>query len=410
MSELKTLLPPGALDGIRIVELAQFVFVPASSAILSDHGAHVIKIEAIEGDPYRTLKILDGRETADVNFSMEQNNRNKRSVGIDLKDAEGRKAFLRLIETADVFLTSIRPDALERLGLGIEQLREVNPALIYARGNGLGFAGPEANRPRFDASIFWARGGFASALGYGHSKPVRQRPALGDHTGSISMALGIMTALFKRERTGEPSVVDVSLLANAMWVLSSDITQTQSESYTPAVLETVEFKVPLTRAYRTSDGRYIQLMFLDPERYWTALCKCLGRPELAVDSRFDSVEKRAERGRELAAVLDEIFGSEPIAYWLEALADLDAPWETVRTVHEVLDDPQARANGYVFDLKVRDDLPVRVIAGPFSIDGSPVHVEPRAAPGLGDHTQMVFTELGYEAAELDDLRRKGVIV
>ena len=402
-------LPQGALEGVRIVELAQFVFVPAASAILSDHGAEVIKVEALDGDPYRSLKILDGRQSGNVNFSMEQNNRNKLSLGIDLKSTQGREVFLKLIETADVFLTSIRPDALQRLGVGIDDLRKVHPRLIYARGNGLGFAGPEANRPGFDASIFWARGGFASALGTGHSKPVRQRPALGDHTGSISMAMGIMTALFKRERTGKPSVVEVSLLANAMWVLSSDITQSQSPTYTPAGLEEVEFRVPLTRAYRTSDGRYIQLMFLDPGRYWAALCNALGHPELAHDPRFDSIEKRSAAGRELAAVLDAIFAGKPLAEWQEILRDLDAPWESVRSVHEVLDDPQARANGYVFDVHVAEDVPVRVIAGPVSIDGSPLHVEPRAAPDLGQHTDSILASLGYGPSDLARLRAERIV-
>jgi crotonobetainyl-CoA:carnitine CoA-transferase CaiB-like acyl-CoA transferase len=409
MSESTLPLGKGALAGVRIIELAQFVFVPASSAILSDHGAEVIKVEPPTGDPYRSLKIADGRETADVNFAMEQNNRNKKSVGIDLKTREGHDVFLKLIAGADVFITSIRPDTLERLGLGLNALRKVNPKLIYVRGNGLGFKGEEANRPGFDASCFWSRGGFAGALSLGHDKMVRQRPGQGDHTAALSMAMGIAMALFKRANTGEPSLIEVSLLATAMWVLSSDVSQAQAPTYSTAQMAAVEFKMPLTRAYKTSDERWIQLMFLDPDRYWSGLCSHLGRSDLAIDPRFDSVAQRAENGRELAGVLDGIFGSQPYAHWVNALAGFDAPWELIQTVHEVLDDPQAKANGYTFELNVRDDLAVRVVAGPVSVDGSPLHVKPRRSPGLGEHTDEVLGALGYDPVQLAGLRSAGGI-
>jgi crotonobetainyl-CoA:carnitine CoA-transferase CaiB-like acyl-CoA transferase len=402
-------LDKGALEGVRIVELAQFVFVPASAAILADHGAEVIKIEPPTGDPYRTLKIADGRQTADVNFAMEQNNRSKKSVGIDLKTHEGHDVFLRLIETADVFITSIRPDTLDRLGLGLEALRKVNPKLIYVRGNGLGYKGEEANRPGFDASCFWARGGFAGALSIGHDTMVRQRPGQGDHTAAVAMAMGIVTALFKRERTGEPSLVEVSLLGTAMWVLSSDVTQAQAPTYSPGAMAAVEFKMPLTRAYKTADERWMQLMFLDPERYWQGLCNHLGHPELADDPRFATVADRAENGRELAGILDTVFGSQPFSHWEAAFAGFDAPWERIQTVQEVLADPQAEANGYVFDVMVRDDLPVRVVAGPVSIDGSPLHAEPRRAPHLGEHTDEVLGALGLNGDCLTALRAAGGI-
>lgn len=151
-------------QGVRVVELAQFVFVPAASVVLADLGAEVIKIEAITGDPYRTLRIADGRQTKSANLAMEQNNRGKKSLAVDLKTPEGRELLLKLIETADIFLTSLRPAALERLSLGVEELQRRNPRLIYARGNGFGFKGPDADRPGYDASAFWARGGFAHML------------------------------------------------------------------------------------------------------------------------------------------------------------------------------------------------------------------------------------------------------
>src|SRR5262249_9653285 len=167
------------------------------------------------GDPYRTLRVGDGRETKSANLSMEQNNRGKKSVAIDLKTPAGRDVFMRLIETADVFLTSLRPKAIEKLGLGVEALRARNPKLIYARGNGVGFKGKETDKAGYDASAFWARGGFAHMLRpVGVDAPLSPRPALGDHASSVAVAYGIAGALFKRATTGEPSVVDISLLAS----------------------------------------------------------------------------------------------------------------------------------------------------------------------------------------------------
>src|SRR5258706_5625866 len=186
----------GVFSGVRVVELAQFVFVPAAGALLADQGAEVIHIETPgSGDPYRTLRIADGRSTKSANLSMEQNNRGKKSVGINLKSKAGREVFLRLIETADVFLTSLRPKAIDALGLGIEALRARNPGLIYVRGNGAGFEGKEANKAGYDASAFWPRGGFAHVLRPAAADaPLRPRPAFGDHASADSRRLALLRA------------------------------------------------------------------------------------------------------------------------------------------------------------------------------------------------------------------------
>ncbi|WP_254515023.1 CoA transferase [Novosphingobium sp. G106] len=192
----------GVFAGVRVIELAQYVYVPGAAVMMADQGAEVIKIETIDGDPYRTLQVGMSRNLGNINIAMEQNNRNKKSVALDLKTEEGREALLKLVETADVFLTSIRPKAITALRLDVEDLRARNPKIIYARGNGVGFRGAEANRPGFDGSCFWARGG----AGYAFTRPGQQltspRPAYGDHTGSLAIAYGIASALFKRAMTG----------------------------------------------------------------------------------------------------------------------------------------------------------------------------------------------------------------
>ncbi len=404
-------LDRAAFAGVRVVELAQYVFVPGGGAILADFGAEVIKIEEPKGgDPYRSLQINDGRQTPSANLAMELNNRGKKSLALDLKSPEGREVFFQLIATADVFLTSIRPDAIERLGLGVDALRKHNPKLIYVRGNGLGFHGEEANRPGYDASCFWARGGFADVLrARGAEHPVHPRPALGDHAGAANMALGVATALFRRERTGQPSVIDISLLSTAMWILSADLTLSATPGYNERVAGANVTQQPLMRAMRCSDGRWLQLMLLDPARYWPGLCERIGHPELIDHPRYATVALRAENGVELYDVLAGIFARKPARVWGEALAGWDAPWEYIQSISEVAQDPQARANGYLFDVEVSDGTKVQLVAGPMSIDGSPAPIDPRRAPLKGEHTDDLLGGLGLDPARLERLRADGVI-
>ncbi|MCT2400196.1 CaiB/BaiF CoA transferase family protein [Novosphingobium mangrovi (ex Huang et al. 2023)] len=395
--------------GVRVLELAQFVFVPAAGAILADLGADVIKIEMPEGDPYRRLKITDGRQTKSANLAMELNNRGKRSIAIDLKSDEGRALFLKLVETADVFLTSIRPAALKRLGLTLDVLRARNPRLIYAHGNGLGFRGEQADRAGYDASCFWARGGFAHMLSTPGQRPTRPRPALGDHAGAMNVAFGMASALFHRERTGEPSEVEISLLSSAMWILSADVTMGAALSDEQLAKLANPGRHALTSAYETADGRYLQLMFLDPERYWGELCRRTGCEALLDDPRFASVERRVEHGDALLAALDAAFASRTLDQWREAFAGWDAPWEVIQNLRELVTDPQASANDVLFDVTVEDGTPVTVVSGPVSFGGSPLPPEPKCAPGMGRDTAELLRELGLSDEAIADCAGRGVV-
>jgi len=214
-----------AFSGVRVVELAQWVFVPVAGALLADWGADVLRIEKIEGDPYRALATQGiGTDSGGVNVSVALANRGKRSVAIDLQTDDGMALLHELLSGADVFLTNLRPGALARLGLDADALRSRYPRLVYARGHGYGVRGPDADQAGYDASAFFARGGLAHVLTPPERDyPISQRGAMGDRNGAMSLAFGISAALLKRERTGEGSVVDVSLLATAMWTLSSDL-------------------------------------------------------------------------------------------------------------------------------------------------------------------------------------------
>lgn len=398
-------------EGVTVIELAQFVFVPGAGALMADQGAEVIKIETPGiGDPYRTLKVGDGRETSNANLSMELNNHSKKSVSINLKDPAGRELLLKLIEDADVFLTSLRPKALKALRLDVDDLRARNPRIIYARGNGLGSSGPESDKAGYDASAFWARGGFADLLTRPDAKsPTRSRPAMGDHAGSVSLTMGIAGALFRRERTGKGMVVESSLLANAIWILSSDVTVSQVPTYDEHTLIHNEFRYPLMTPYRTRDHRWIQLMLLAPDRYWPQLCGLLELEELTDDPRFSTAPARLENGRDLCQRIADRIGERDWAEWSLVFEGWNAPWELVRTIREVAQDPQARANDMLYDLTVTDGTTVRLVSGPVLFDGRASPDAPRRAPHLGEHTEEVLGRLGVDAASCAALRDRGTI-
>ena len=214
-----------AFDGVRVIELAQWVFVPVAGALLADWGADVVHIEPTEGDPYRGLATQGiGTDRGGVNLSLALANRGKRSIALNIQSEAGRAVLHRLLESADVFLTNMRPKALRRLGLDAETLTERYPSLVCAMGSGYGARGPDADRPGYDATAFWARGGMAHMLSPPEREyPIGQRGALGDRNAALALAFGVAGALLKRSRTGRGSVVDVSLLATAIWTLSSDV-------------------------------------------------------------------------------------------------------------------------------------------------------------------------------------------
>ena len=395
----------GIFSGVRVIELAQYVYVPGAGVLLADQGAEVIKIETIDGDPYRTLKAGGDRNLGNINIAMEQNNRNKKSVALDLKSEEGREALLKLIETADVFLTSLRPKAIKGLRLDVADLRARNPRIIYARGNGVGFRGAEADRPGFDASAFWARGGACYAFTRPGEQPTSPRPAYGDHTGSMAIAFGIAGALFHRAMTGEATVVENSLLATAAWVLSGDLTLVQLPQYQTHPAKPM--RRPLTYSYATRDGRMVQLMILNPQPRWTALCKVMGMEDIEHDPRFATDDARNTNVDPLIEILQEKFAQRDFAEWQPLLEAIDIPWELISSIQDVVNDPQVHANGMMRKLAV-GETQVDIVAGPTSFDGSLFSGDPAPSPVLGAHTDALLAEAGYSAEAIADLKARAV--
>jgi crotonobetainyl-CoA:carnitine CoA-transferase CaiB-like acyl-CoA transferase len=400
--------PVGAFEGIRVVELAQWVFVPVAGALLADWGAEVIRVDKPEGDPYRGLATQGiGTDGGGVNLSLALANRGKRSIALDLRTDAGQEVLHKLLRSADVLLTSFRPDALERLGLGADVVRARYPRLVYARGHGYGVRGPDAGLPGYDASAFWARGGVGHVLTPPERDyPISQRGAFGDRNGGMALAFGIAAALLRRAQSGEGSVVDVSLLATAMWTLSSDVLSAL-QGASPRAPEGRAMVNPLVATYRTADSRHISLVFLESDRYWQPFCEVAGRPDLATDERFVDHPARGRHAAELATVLDEVFATKTFEQWKAALGRIDAPWAPVQAVEELLEDPQVLANGYLGEVALEDGTSYRLPRVPVQFDEQPPEL--RRAPEHGEHTEQVLLELGYSWDDIGAMGAAGVL-
>jgi crotonobetainyl-CoA:carnitine CoA-transferase CaiB-like acyl-CoA transferase len=395
------------LEGVRVLEVAAWTFVPAAGAILADLGAEVIKVEPPTGDPQRALKNMLNLDKNGPNPFNEIPNRGKRSITIDLTKPAGRDAILKIAASSDVFLTSYLPAVRAKLRLDVADIRAVNPKVIYARGSGWGSHGPMANTGGYDLAAGWATSGFAKRMldSIGDDAPPSQPPAFFDLQAGNTLAGAISTALFKRERTGEPSIVDVSLMNVGMWAMSPDLVGAPYQD-TPMLPSRTAPGNPLTNWYRTADNRWLYLVLLQADRFWGELCTVMQRPELEHDERFANMGVRFVNREECVRVLDGIFGSATLAEWRTRLDGFSGVWAPVLDVKEVHHHPQIEPNGYLPKLTDNDGIEFRIVAAPMSFDDEPT-VPQGAAPELGQDTETVLLDAGMDWDEINALREAG---
>jgi len=400
------------MQGVRILEVAQYTFVPSAGAVLADWGADVIKIEhPVRGDGQRGLIRVGGQDnTANVNFLMEHANRGKRSLGLDIASEDGREILYEIVRHSDVFLTNFLPGALERLQCTVEALREINPKIIYARGTAHGVRGPERHKGGYDSTDYWARSG--SGMGQrGPSEPpaIQPGPGYGDSIGGMTIAGGIAAALFARERTGEASVVDISLLSTGMWAMGAGLAGSMlaEQSSGPPPMAGAAFLNPLVGIYRAKDGGSLMFTMLQGHHYWADTVEHMGRPELANDPRFATPEAFAENADEARAEIQAIIETRTLEEWRDAIGPMQGQWGPFQTLQQIPNDPQVVANDWIREVELGDGETFRLVANPVQFDEAPPEL--KKGPEHAQHTEEILLEIGIEWERIEALKRTGTV-
>src|SRR3954464_11420740 len=397
----------GIFDGLKVLDCASFIAAPAAATVLSDFGADVIKIEPPgAGDPYRNLPNLPGYPRSEHNFAWLLESRNKKSLALDLSKTEGQAVLHRLAAEADVFITNYPPQVRERLGITYDHLAPQNERLIYASFTGYGEKGEEANKPGFDSNAYWARSGLMDLVRADlDTTPARSVAGMGDHPCAMALYGAIVTALYKRERIGKGSHVSSNLMANGIW--ASGV-----RAQAKLCGATFQERRPRERAlnavtnhYRCRDGRWLILSLLNEERQWPALARCLGREDLVGDPRFSTKAGRHARSLELIKLFDEIFATKDLAEWRKILDGNGLVFGVVGILDDIPGDQQMIDNEVLVPFENDTML---TINSPIWVDGAK-KVQPRKPPGLGEHSDEILRNAGYDEAAIKQLRATGAV-
>ena len=393
----------GLLSGIRVIDCGTYVAGPAAATVMSDFGAEVIKIERPGGgDLWRLFSRLPGSARAEVDWCWVLTSRNKKSVALDLADPEGREALLRLVRTADVFVTNYQRTLLEKFRLGYDDLAAVNDRLVYAHLTGYGDAGEDADDPAFDALAYWARSGLMMSVTGMDGTPAGPRPGMGDHPTSMSLFGAIMLGLYRRERTGRGSRVTTSLLASGAWANACDIQAKLCDAVFPQRGAGKAPPNPLTAAYVTRDGKLFLLVQIDPDNEFPRLCAVFGQPELATGELFSTNEARARNAEALHAILASQFETRDLAEWRAIFKRNDIKFAPLPKLDDVVGDAQLRAAKALVKFDHSRAGAAETVNSPVFVAGVEKRT-PTAAPELGAHTREILAELGYSAAEIERL-------
>src|SRR5215471_6848076 len=393
-------------SGLKVVDFASFVAAPGAAVILSDFGADVIKVEPPNGDPWRHGHKIPSQPDADEPYQFHLANRNKRSIALDLKSPSAHQVLQPLVTWADVFIVNTPHPARKKLHLEYDDVAQWNPRLIYADLTGFGEKGLDAELPGFDITSYWARSGLLSMTRDAGAPPTLPVGGSGDNATAVGIYSAIVTALYRRERTGKGSYVTTSLLAEGVWSASVSI---------QAALAGAKFYAPHDRknpasaalnVYQAGDGTWFVLI-VTPDKV-AAVAKAIGRLDLLTDERFSDPKKLTANMPQLTAILDEVFAAQPMAHWYEVFGGVHVTFGAVRGPQEVINDPQLAANDIVVPLEGAGSNLSTTISSPIQVHGVP-KVPARRAPELGEHTDEILRELGFDAKDIDGLRAGGAV-
>lgn len=393
------------LEGLHVVDLASFIAGPAAATVLGDYGADVVKVEPPHvGDSYRALSRMPPNPRVDgVNYAWQLDNRNKRSIALDLKSPEARPVIERLTKWADVLVTNFPPRARAKLGLDYDDLAPLNSRLIYADVTGFGEEGPEAHLPGFDVTAFWARSGLMDVTRQRGAPPAMNAFGSGDHPTAITLFAGIMTALYRRERTGRGACVTASLIAEGAWSASMWLQAVLVGGKNPRPVDRANPPNALANAYRTADDRWILLAFANEDKQVPLFLRAIGHPEAVRNPHYADTPSRRAHAAEITSVLDQRFATRPLAEWREVLDATGLTYGVVQTMEECAHDPQLVANKVLVPIDDGSGEQHLTIDSPVRLDQEQ-KVRPRPAPDLGEHTDSVLRDLGYDDAGIAALR------
>jgi len=397
----------GILKGLKVIEMGQVVAAPAAGVTLADWGAEVIKLEPLHGEIHRGLTTAHGTPVGEINHFIQVLNRNKKGLAVDLKQAAGQEIIHRLIAYSDVFMSNYQLDSVKKLGLDYDTLKAINPRLIYGLITGYGTAGPDKNERGYDYTAGWARSGMMHLIGEPGAAPAPPRPGMIDSLAGSQLTSGILAALLHREKTGEGQQVEVSLYQAGVWDLAMDIQSALSGQPMPK-FDRTKAGNPLWNSYPAQDGAWFWLAMLQSDPAWPDLCRALQRPELEKDDRFSSMAAREENNRELIQIIEAEMAKKTGDEWENIFRIENVIYGRVASPEDVVKDPQAVENGFFTEI----DHPLqklKLVASPVNFSQNPASYE-TPAPEVGQHTEQILLNLGYEWENISELKDNGVIL